>query len=88
MEKGKKMLEKMKEKLKNKSFWGGVLTAAAGLLTGALNLGAAAADTLSESSPAEVMRVSSAAISIMLAILICYAVMILGALAMVLLAGS
>ena len=59
-----------------------------GLLTGALNLGAAAADTLSESSPAEVMRVSSAAISIMLAILICYAVMILGALAMVLLAGS
>ena len=34
------------------------------------------------------MRVSSAAVSIMLSVLICYAVMILGALAMVLLAGS
>ncbi len=59
-----------------------------GLLTAALNLGAAAADTLSEGGPAEVMRVSSAAVSIMLSVLICYAVMILGALAMVLLAGS
>lgn len=37
MEKGKKMLEKMKEKLKNKSFWGGVLAATASLLTGALS---------------------------------------------------
>lgn len=56
-----------------------------GALTGLLSLGASAAETLSEKEPAEVMRVSSAAVSMMLALLICYALMLLAAIAMVLL---
>ncbi len=56
-----------------------------GALTGLLSLGASAAETLSEKEPAEVMRVSSAAASMMLALLICYALMLLAAIAMVLL---
>ena len=59
-----------------------------GLLSGALKLGAAAAETFSESRPAEVMKSAAGAVSIMLSIVICYAVMLLGALAMVLLARS
>lgn len=59
-----------------------------GLLSGALKLGAAAAETLSESRTAEVMKSAAGAVSIMLSIVICYAVMLLGALAMVLLARS
>lgn len=31
------MLEKIKNKLANKGFWAGVMTAAAGLLTGAMS---------------------------------------------------
>ena len=31
------MLEKIKEKFKNKTFWGGVLTATASLITGAMS---------------------------------------------------
>ena len=57
-----------------------------GLLSGLLKLGAAAAETLSESGPAEVMKSAAGAISVMLSIVVCYAVMLLGALAMVLLA--
>ena len=57
-----------------------------GLLSGLLKLGAAAAETLSESGPAEVMRSAAGAVSVMLSIVVCYAVMLLGALAMVLLA--
>lgn len=56
-----------------------------GALTGLLSLGASAAETLSEKEPAEVMRVSAAAASIMLALLVCYALMLLAAIAMVLL---
>lgn len=59
-----------------------------GLLSGALKLGAAAAETLSESRPAGVMKSAAGAVSIMLSIVICYGVMLLGALAMVLLAKS
>lgn len=31
------MLEKLKEKIKNKTFWGGVLAATASLITGAMS---------------------------------------------------
>lgn len=59
-----------------------------GALSGLLSLGAAAAETLSEKESAEVMRVSSSAVSVMLALLICYALMLLAAIAMVLLASA